>query len=198
MRVAFAGLGVMGFPMAGHLAAAGHEVTIYNRTASRADTWLGRFEGRRAATPADAAAASEITFCCVGNDDDVRAVVLGDDGILAGSQAGAIVVDHTTASAEIAREIHGAAHARQVGFLDAPLSGGQAGAENGKLTIMVGGERRDYDRALPVMQLLAAEISERMKCRFLAGPGTAQYAIHILLRDPLAFLQIHQYAAQVQ
>ena len=170
MRVAFVGLGVMGFPMAGHLARAGHEVTIYNRTASRADAWLAKYDGKRAQSPGEAAAASEITFCCVGNDDDVRAVVLGDDGVLGGSRSGSVVVDHTTASAKIAREVFEAAGAREVGFLDAPLSGGQAGAENGKLTIMVGGEREVYDRALPLMAAYAKA------CTLIGGPGSGQLA----------------------
>jgi 3-hydroxyisobutyrate dehydrogenase-like beta-hydroxyacid dehydrogenase len=170
MRVAFVGLGVMGFPMAGHLSQAGHEVTVFNRTGSRANAWLQKFGGRRAATPGDAAAAAEITFCCVGNDDDVRAVVLGGDGILDAGRPGGIIVDHTTASAAIAREIHERAAARDLGFLDAPLSGGQAGAENGKLTIMVGGERQIYDRALPVMQSYAKA------CTLIGGAGSGQLA----------------------
>ena len=170
MRVAFVGLGVMGFPMAGHLSKAGHEVTVFNRTGSRADAWLEKFGGRRATTPGGAAAASEITFCCVGNDDDVRAVILGDDGILDASKAGAIIVDHTTASAAIARDIHARAASRRIGFLDAPLSGGQAGAENGQLTIMVGGERNVYDRALPVMQSYAKA------CTLIGGAGSGQLA----------------------
>jgi 3-hydroxyisobutyrate dehydrogenase-like beta-hydroxyacid dehydrogenase len=160
----------MGFPMAGHLSNGGHEVTIFNRTGSRVEAWLEKFAGERAATPGEAAAGSEITFCCVGNDDDVRAVILGDDGILGASRPGAILVDHTTASAAIAREIHGRAAAKGTGFLDAPLSGGQAGAENGQLTIMVGGERAVYDRALPVMQSYAKA------CTLIGGAGSGQLA----------------------
>ena len=170
MRVAFVGLGVMGFPMAGYLSKAGHDVTVFNRTGSRAEAWLGKFRGRRAATPAEAAAAAEITFCCVGNDDDVRAVILGDDGILDASKAGGIIVDHTTASAAIAREIYQRALAKELGFLDAPLSGGQAGAENGQLTIMVGGDPEVYERARPVMQSYAKA------CTLIGGAGSGQLA----------------------
>jgi 3-hydroxyisobutyrate dehydrogenase-like beta-hydroxyacid dehydrogenase len=170
MRVAFVGLGVMGFPMAGHLSEAGHEVTVFNRTGSRADAWLEKFRGRRAATPAEAAATSEITFCCVGNDDDVRAVILADGGVLDASSAGGIIVDHTTASAAIAREIHQRALTKELGFLDAPLSGGQAGAENGQLTIMVGGDRDVYERARPAMESYAKA------CTLIGGAGSGQLA----------------------
>jgi 3-hydroxyisobutyrate dehydrogenase-like beta-hydroxyacid dehydrogenase len=150
-KVAFIGLGVMGFPMAGHLAAKGHDVTVYNRTASRADDWTKAHEGTSAPTPAAAASGAEIVFTCVGNDDDVRAIALGADGALAGMAEGAILVDHTTASAGLARELAAAAEAKGVGFLDAPVSGGQAGAENGILTIMVGGEQAIFDRAEETM-----------------------------------------------
>jgi 3-hydroxyisobutyrate dehydrogenase len=139
-NLAFLGLGVMGFPMAGHLAAAGHQVTVYNRTPAKAAQWVERHGGRAAPTPAAAAAQADMVLMCVGNDDDVRAVAAGADGALAGMRRGAILVDHTTASAAVAREIHALAADRGVGFLDAPVSGGQAGAENGKLTIMVGGD----------------------------------------------------------
>ncbi|MGD9509812.1 MAG: NAD(P)-dependent oxidoreductase, partial [Geminicoccaceae bacterium] len=150
--VAFVGLGVMGFPMAGHLAAKGHRTTVYNRTAARAEEWCARHGGARAATPAVAAAPAEIVALCVGNDDDLRSVVLGPDGILAGLAPGGIVVDHTTASAEVARELAAAAAAQGKHFIDAPVSGGQAGAENGALTIMCGGEAEPFARAEPVLR----------------------------------------------
>lgn len=155
MKCAFAGLGVMGYPMAGFLVRAGHDVTIYNRSAARAEAWCEEHGGKRADTPAGAAAGAEIVFCCVGDDDDVRDVILGDSGLLAGVDAGGIIVDHTTASAIVAREVYDAARKKQVGFLDAPLSGGQAGAESGQLTIMVGGDPDVFERALPVMNCYA-------------------------------------------
>ncbi len=170
MRTAFIGLGVMGYPMAGYLAKNGHDVVVYNRTSSKADAWCSQFQGSSAPTPATAAQSADIVFVCVGNDDDVRQVVLGDDGILGGISDGAIVVDHTTASATIAREIHAAAGEKSVGFLDAPLSGGQAGAENGQLTIMVGGDNEVFERTRPVMDCYAKEIT-------LIGPaGSGQLA----------------------
>jgi len=155
MKVAFAGLGVMGYPMAGFLAGAGHEVTVFNRTSSRADAWQKEYGGSVAATPQGAAAAAEIVFCCVGNDDDVRQVILGEDGVLAGTAKGAVIVDHTTASARVAVEVYELAAKKGVDFLDAPLSGGQAGAESGQLTIMVGGDPSAYVRVLPVMDCYA-------------------------------------------
>jgi 3-hydroxyisobutyrate dehydrogenase len=151
MKLAFLGLGVMGYPMAGHLAKAGHEVTAYNRTAAKAEAWVKEYGGTHRATPAAAATGAEIVFTCVGNDDDVRHVVRGEQGALAGMRGGAILVDHTTASAELAREVASAAQAQGVSFLDAPVSGGQAGAVNGKLTIMVGGEEPPFRKAAPVM-----------------------------------------------
>jgi 3-hydroxyisobutyrate dehydrogenase len=151
MKLAFLGLGVMGFPMAGHLAKAGHQVTVYNRTAAKAQAWTAQYGGAGRAAPAEAAESAEIVFVCVGNDDDVRQVVLGAAGALAGMSKDAILVDHTTASAELARELDQAARARGLGFLDAPVSGGQAGAENGKLTVMVGGDAASFRRAEPVM-----------------------------------------------
>ncbi len=170
MRISFVGLGVMGYPMAGYLANNKHDVTIYNRTASKAQSWCAEYQGVAAATPAAAAQSAEIVFVCVGNDDDVRQVVLGDDGILAGISEGALIVDHTTASAGIAREIHTLAAEKNVGFLDAPLSGGQAGAENGQLTIMVGGDEDNFARAEPIMQSYAKAIT-------LIGPaGSGQLA----------------------
>ncbi|WP_447749236.1 NAD(P)-dependent oxidoreductase [Pseudomonas nicosulfuronedens] len=150
-KVAFIGLGVMGYPMAGHLAREGHEVCVYNRTASRAAQWVKQFAGRSADTPREAAQWADFVMCCVGNDDDLRSVVLGEDGALAGMQPGAVLVDHTTASAEVARELALAAAERKLSFLDAPVSGGQAGAENGALTVMVGGDADIYARAEPVI-----------------------------------------------
>lgn len=170
MRVAFAGLGVMGYPMAGFLAAAGHEVTVYNRTTSRSDAWLKSHKGSSATTPAAAAKGAEIVFCCVGNDDDVRAVILGKDGVLAGIAPGSVIVDHTTASAEVASEVYSAAKAKNVDFLDAPLSGGQAGAESGKLTIMVGGDQPVFERARPVMDCYAKA------CTLIGPVGSGQKA----------------------
>ncbi len=149
--VAFLGLGVMGFPMAGHLAAKGHDVTVYNRTGAKAESWLGQNRGKAAATPAEAAQGADFVFTCVGNDDDLRQVVLGPDGALAGMGEGAVLVDHTTTSAIVAREVAAAAAPAGIGFLDAPVSGGQAGAENGVLTIMVGGDDAAFARAEPVM-----------------------------------------------
>jgi 3-hydroxyisobutyrate dehydrogenase len=167
-NVAFLGLGVMGYPMAGHLAQAGHRVTVYNRTPATASRWLGQHPGKSAPTPAAAAAGADLVLMCVGNDDDVRAVVLGKDGALAAMSAGAILVDHTTASAQIAREIHAAATVRRVGFLDAPVSGGQAGAENGKLTIMVGGDPEPFARAEPVLAHYGRAVT------LMGGPGSGQ------------------------
>jgi 3-hydroxyisobutyrate dehydrogenase-like beta-hydroxyacid dehydrogenase len=145
----------MGYPMAGYLVKAGHEVTVYNRTRSKADAWVQQFGGKQAATPAKAAKNAEIVFCCVGNDNDVRSVMLGDDGILAGIAKGSVIVDHTTASAIVAQEVHDAAKKKGVDFLDAPLSGGQAGAESGKLTIMVGGDAAVFERVRLVMDCYA-------------------------------------------
>jgi 3-hydroxyisobutyrate dehydrogenase-like beta-hydroxyacid dehydrogenase len=170
MKTAFIGLGVMGFPMAGHLQVAGHEVTVYNRTSARAEAWCERFGGQSAETPAQAATGAELVFSCVGNDNDVREVLLGEEGALAGMQEGALLVDHTTASAALARELQSAAASLGVGFLDAPVSGGQAGAEQGALTIMVGGEAEDFARAEPVLAAYA-------RCARLLGPsGSGQLA----------------------
>jgi 3-hydroxyisobutyrate dehydrogenase len=154
-KVAFIGLGVMGYPMAGHLAHAGHQVCVYNRTATRAEQWLSEFAGTSAATPREAAAAAELVMVCVGNDADLRGVVLGPDGAFAGMAAGAVLVDHTTASADVARELAAEAGELGLGFLDAPVSGGQAGAQNGVLTIMVGGEATTYAKVEPVIQAYA-------------------------------------------
>ena len=170
MKTAFVGLGVMGYPMAGYLAARGHEVVVYNRNTDKAERWLEQNQGRSAATPADATDGADIVFCCVGNDDDVREVTLGEFGAVHAMPPGSILVDHTTASATLARELHTVASERQVGFLDAPLSGGQAGAENGQLTIMVGGDADVFERALPVMESYAKAVT-------LIGPaGSGQLA----------------------
>jgi len=170
MRVAFIGLGVMGYPMAGYLVSAGHELAVFNRTTSKADAWIDQYGGTRAETPSAAALNAEIVFCCVGNDDDVRAVLFGDDGVLRGIGDGSIIVDHTTASAVVAHEVCDAAASRNVGFLDAPLSGGQAGAENGQLTIMAGGDADVYQRVLPVMDCYAKA------CTLIGAVGSGQLA----------------------
>ncbi|MGZ9033834.1 MAG: NAD(P)-dependent oxidoreductase [Rhodospirillales bacterium] len=159
LRTAFVGLGVMGFPMAGHLARAGHDVVVYNRTQAKADTWVERHGGAFAPTPAAAAGEARFVFACVGNDDDLRQVMLGDDGILAGAGEGTIIVDHTTASAKVARELAAAAAARSQHFLDAPVSGGQVGAENGALTVMVGGAPEAFARAEPVIGTYARVVT---------------------------------------
>lgn len=151
MKVAFIGLGVMGYPMAGHLQSAGLDVCVYNRTSSKAEQWYSEYSGQWAETPAQAANGAEMVFVCVGNDDDVRAVVLGDDGVLAGMPPAGVLIDHTTASASLARELDAAVSAQGKEFLDAPVSGGQAGAENGVLTIMVGGKESTYGRVKPVL-----------------------------------------------
>jgi 3-hydroxyisobutyrate dehydrogenase-like beta-hydroxyacid dehydrogenase len=168
--VAFLGLGVMGYPMAGHLARAGHHLTVYNRTAAKAARWVEEFGGRSAPTPRDAAAGARIVFACVGNDSDLRSVMLGPDGALAGMMAGAVVVDHTTASADIARALHREAGARGLGFVDAPVSGGQAGAVNGQLTIMCGGDAPVFEQIRPVAQAYARAIT------LLGASGAGQLA----------------------
>ena len=157
-KAAFIGLGVMGYPMAGHLRSKGWEVTVYNRTAARADAWVAEHGGAARPTPAEAAAGADIVFTCVGNDDDLRAVVLGEAGALAGMSDGAVLVDHTTTSATVARECEAAAKERGLGFLDAPVSGGQAGAENGVLTIMVGGDEASFEAAKPAMEAFGRTI----------------------------------------
>jgi len=169
-KVAFIGLGVMGYPMARHLAAKGHEVTVYNRTGAKAERWVSEFGGRAAPTPAEAARGQEFVFACVGNDDDLRQVTLGADGAFAGIEPGAIFVDHTTASADVARELAAAATGRGFAFLDAPVSGGQAGAENGVLTIMCGGDAEVFARAEPVMASYARA------ARLLGPAGSGQLA----------------------
>jgi 3-hydroxyisobutyrate dehydrogenase-like beta-hydroxyacid dehydrogenase len=167
-KLAFLGLGVMGFPMAGHLARAGHSVIVYNRTPAKAAQWVEKYGGSSAPTPAAAAADAALVMMCVGNDDDVRAVALGPKGAVAAMRAGSVLVDHTTASATVAREVHAAAKARGVGFLDAPVSGGQAGAENGKLTIMVGGEADVFARAESVLAHYARAVT------LMGVPGSGQ------------------------
>ena len=152
MKAAFIGLGVMGYPMAGHLKNAGIDVCIYNRTAEKAQRWVEEYKGSMAQNPAAAASGCDVVLSCVGNDDDVRQVLLGDAGALSAMRSGTLLIDHTTASATLAREINSAAVEKGVGFLDAPVSGGQAGAENGALTVMVGGEDPDYEAAKPVFE----------------------------------------------
>ena len=169
-RVAFLGLGVMGLPMAGHLAGAGHAVTVYNRSPAKAAAWVAEFGGRSAPTPREAAQGCELVFCCVGNDDDLRSVVLGPDGALAGMAAGAIFVDHTTASADVARELGVLALGRGVHFIDAPVSGGQAGAQNGQLTVMCGGDPAAFDAARPVALAFARAVTR------LGDSGAGQLA----------------------
>ena len=168
MKVSFLGLGVMGYPMAGHLAKAGHDVTVYNRTAAKAENWVAEFGGKAAATPKEAAVGQEIVFACVGNDDDLRSITLNEGGAFAGMSEGALFVDHTTASAEVARELSGAAKALNLGFMDAPVSGGQQGAENGALTVMIGGSQTDFDRAAPVIDVFARA------CTLMGGVGAGQ------------------------
>ena len=166
--VAFIGLGVMGGPMARHLAGAGHDVTVYNRTTEKADAWVAANGGTSAPTPARAAEGADVVFVCVGNDDDVRSVVLGDDGALAGMRPGSVLVDHTTASADLARELAAAAAAVGVGFVDAPVSGGQAGAENGALTVMCGGDEESFAKVEPIIAAYARA------CRLLGDVGAGQ------------------------
>jgi 3-hydroxyisobutyrate dehydrogenase len=167
-KVAFLGLGVMGYPMARHLKAKGHDVTVFNRTRAKAEKWVSENGGRAAATPREAAQGQEIVFACVGNDDDLRQVTVGPDGAFAGMSAGSLFVDHTTASAEVARELHAVAGKKGFGFVDAPVSGGQAGAENGVLTVMCGGEADDYAKAEPVIMSFARA------CRLLGPVGSGQ------------------------
>ena len=167
-RVGFIGLGVMGGPMARHLAAAGHTVCVYNRTAAKADAWLSNNSGTTAHTPALAAADCDFVFTCVGNDDDLRAVTTGPHGVLATMRDGSVLVDHTTASAVVAEELYAAAAARSVGFIDAPVSGGQSGAENGALTVMCGGDREMFERAAPVIGAYAKA------CRLVGPSGSGQ------------------------
>lgn len=170
MRVAFIGLGVMGSPMAGHWAAAGLDVTVFNRTRARAEAWVAEHGGTLAASPAEAARGAELVACCVGNDDDVRAVLLGAEGALAAMRPGSLLVDHTTASAALARELDASARARDVGFLDAPVSGGQLGAQNGQLTIMAGGAETTFEQARGALDHYARSV------RLLGPAGSGQLA----------------------
>lgn len=169
-NVAFIGLGVMGYPMAGHLARAGHTVTVYNRNTAKSIAWLSDYAGaqshQHAKTPREAATGADLVFCCVGNDDDLRAVTLGADGAFAGMRAGAVFVDHTTASADVARELNAAAQALGLAFVDAPVSGGQAGAQNGLLTVMCGGDPAAFEVVLPVAMAFSRAVT-------LMGPSGA-------------------------
>jgi 3-hydroxyisobutyrate dehydrogenase-like beta-hydroxyacid dehydrogenase len=169
-RVAFIGLGVMGHPMAGHLQRAGHAVTAYNRTAAKAAAWAAEYGGAHAPTPREAAAGADIVFACVGNDEDLRSVTTGEHGAFHGMKPGAIFVDHTTASAEVARELHAAAVARGLQFVDAPVSGGQAGAVNGALTVMCGGDAPAFDAIQPVAMAFSRAVTR------VGGPGAGQLA----------------------
>ena len=192
-KTAFLGLGVMGFPMAGHLAAAGHQVTVFNRSPAKAEAWVGRHGGASAATPRQAAQGADLVMCCVGNDDDLRQVCLGPDGAFAGMAQGAVFVDHTTVSAKVTEELAQAAAEVGIGYVDAPVSGGQAGAENGQLSIMCGGTVADFDRAAPVIDAYA-KICRRMgdvgagqmtkMCNQIAIAGLVQ-----ALSESLAFAQ---------
>ena len=167
-KLAFLGLGVMGFPMAGHLQAAGHDVTVYNRTLAKAEAWVEKHGGQLATTPREAAEAAEFVMACVGNDDDLRGVCLGDDGAFAGMSPGTVFVDHTTVSAKVTRELYAVAAKAGISFVDAPISGGQAGAENGVLSIMCGGDPEAYARAEPVMSAYARI------CRRIGDSGAGQ------------------------
>ena len=167
-KVAFLGLGVMGYPMAGHLVAAGHEVSVFNRTAAKAHAWAAQHGGHSFETPREAASGAEFVFACVGNDDDLRAVCLGADGAFSGMDEGSVFVDHTTVSAAVTRELHDAAGEQSIAFVDAPVSGGQAGAENGQLAVMCGGAQADYDRAEPIIDAYSKA------CRLLGDSGAGQ------------------------
>ena len=169
-KVAFLGLGVMGYPMAGYLQKGGHDVTVYNRTTRRAGEWLADYGGRAAPTPKEAAEGKDFVFCCVGNDDDLRSVTLGDDGAFVSMKPGSVFVDHTTTSAKVARQLHAVAAGSGIAFIDAPVSGGQAGAENGQLTVMIGGDETAVEQAAPLIDCFA-----RMQKR-LGGPGSGQLA----------------------
>jgi len=169
-KVSFVGLGVMGYPMAGYISKAGHNVTVYNRTGTKADKWISEYKGSKADTPAKAASDAEFIFTCVGNDDDLREVTFGDNGIFKTIKKNTIYVDNTTASATIAREIYNYSKKNDFGFLDAPVSGGQAGAENGALTVMIGGDKENFDKAKDKIDCY----SKKMK--LLGGPGSGQLA----------------------
>ena len=168
MKVSFLGLGVMGYPMAGHLANNGYDVCVYNRTTSKAEKWVDQHGGRFASTPAEAAKGADFVFCCVGNDDDLRSVTTGNDGAFNNMQPGAVFIDHTTASANVARELFAIAKDKGFGFLDAPVSGGQAGAENGVLTVMIGGDRETFETAKPLID------SFSQAAMLMGGAGAGQ------------------------
>ncbi|MDC1201394.1 NAD(P)-dependent oxidoreductase [Planktomarina temperata] len=167
-KITFLGLGVMGYPMAGHLARAGHEVTVYNRTAAKAGAWASEHGGATGATPAEASKGAEMVMACVGNDNDLRSICLGPDGAFASMAEGSIFVDHTTVSAAVTRELYEAARIKGIAFVDAPVSGGQAGAENGQLSIMCGGDQADFDRAEPAMAVYSK------LCRRIGKSGAGQ------------------------
>jgi 3-hydroxyisobutyrate dehydrogenase len=167
-KLAFLGLGVMGYPMAGHLQAAGHDVCVYNRTGAKAEAWVSQHGGRMALTPREAAESAEFVMACVGNDDDLRSLCIGDDGAFGGMAKGAVFVDHTTVSAKVTEEMYTTAKAAGLNFVDAPISGGQAGAENGQLSIMCGGDQQAFDAALPIMEIYAK------LCRRIGGSGAGQ------------------------
>jgi 3-hydroxyisobutyrate dehydrogenase len=167
-KITFLGLGVMGYPMAGHLVAAGHSVTVYNRTTAKAEAWVAQHGGALGKTPADAAEGAEMVMACVGNDDDLRSVCLSSDGAFASMREGSTFVDHTTVSAAVTRELYESAKAKGISFVDAPVSGGQAGAENGQLSIMCGGDQKDYDWAEPVMNVYSK------LCRRIGDSGSGQ------------------------
>ena len=169
-KVAFIGLGVMGFPMAGYISKAGHDVTVYNRTAAKAEKWAQTYKGKTAATPAEAAKEADFVFTCVGNDNDLKEVTTGPEGAFQNVKKGAVFIDNTTASAKVARELFNIATEKGFGFLDAPVSGGQAGAENGALTVMVGGEQSDYQKAEPVIDCYSKKI------KLLGSAGSGQLA----------------------
>src|SRR5262245_59335046 len=195
-KVAWIGLGVMGYPMAGHIRKKGdHDLTVYNRNGAKAEAWAKEYGGKTAPTPSDAARDADFVFCCVGNDNDLREVTLGGKGAFNGVKKGAIFIDNTTASANVARELYAAAKAKGFDFLDAPVSGGQAGAQNGVLTVMVGGDQAPFDRALPVISSYARMVT-------LIGPSGAgqltkmvnQICIAGLVQGPSAALPLHQHA----
>ena len=169
-KVAFIGLGVMGFPMAGYISKAGHDVTVYNRTSVKADKWTSTYKGKTASTPAEAAKDADFIFTCVGNDNDLREVTTGSDGAFQNVKKGAVFIDNTTASAQVARELFNTATEKGFGFLDAPVSGGQAGAENGALTVMVGGQQSDFEKAEPIIDCYSKKI------KLLGSAGSGQLA----------------------
>jgi len=169
-KVSFIGLGVMGYPMAGYISKAGHDVIVYNRTSAKADKWVGTYKGKAASTPAEAAKDADFVFTCVGNDNDLREVTTGSDGAFQNVKKGAVFIDNTTASAQVARELFNIATSKGFGFLDAPVSGGQAGAENGALTVMVGGQQSDYEKAEPIIDCYSKKI------KLLGSAGSGQLA----------------------